>query len=223
MSRVLLLTIGACGWLVSGLVLAQEPSGTISADPNPCKIAAGQRECTTYVRWQTHGATHAKVYVTAEGKHSDVEKEFSTMLNCEGERCRVPWITDNTKFLFQLYDFSKGTRGKLLGSVTVTSTEEPWGSIRAQGNPCKLGAGRRDCEVVINWEAHGVEQARVFVTAEGKKSAPEKEFGVGLTCEGRCAAPWIGADTKYLFQLYDYSKGSRGRVLGSVTVTAVEK
>jgi hypothetical protein len=217
--KLSLLIAGVCGWLAPARVTAQV-SGAISADPNPCKIATGQRECTTYLHWNTRGAQSVKVFVTAEGKHSFVEKEFSTVLNCEGEKCRAPWITDNTKFLFQLVDFSSGSRGKVISSVWVTSKEDPWGSIRAQGSPCRIGPGRHECEVVLNWEAHGVDQAKVFVSSEGKKSAPEKEFGVGLSCEGNCRAPWIEADTRYLFQLVDFSHGNKGRVLGSVTVTA---
>lgn len=117
------LAAGVCLWMAPEAARSQEPSGSINADPNPCRIVPGRHECTTYIRWDTTGVRRAKVFVTAEGRHKDVEKEFGAAERCEGEKCRAPWIREGTRYLFQLIDFSRGDRGRVLSSVTVTAEE----------------------------------------------------------------------------------------------------
>jgi hypothetical protein len=121
MWRFLMLISCIGGWMLPSYLLAQEPSGVIGADPNPCRIEPGRTQCTAHITWQTQGVQHAKVFVTAEGKHRIVEHEFGDGVVCEGRRCRAPWIAEDTRYVFQLFDFSRGDRGRLLGSVTVTA------------------------------------------------------------------------------------------------------
>jgi hypothetical protein len=70
------------------------------------------------------------------------------------------------------------------------------------------------------WHTRGIERAKVFVVAEGRHPAAEKEFSAASHCEERnCRAPWIEPETRYTFTLVDFTHGDRGRVLGTVTVT----
>ncbi len=247
--QLLFLITGICGWMLPGRLMAQE--GTISADPNPCRVEPGQTECTSFIRWDTRDADRVVVFVTAEGRRREVEKEFGTSLSCETRRCRAPWISPGTTYTFTLVDFSRGDRGRVLASVTVTAEGErgrddrgrderrgeerrgderrdaggeAWGTISADPNPCRIRGGERECETSIIWQTRGVERAKVFVTAEGRNRQVEKEFSASPNCEpGRCRAGWIAPETRYLFQLVDFSRGDRGRVLASVTVRADER
>jgi len=116
MKRLLLLVAGAC-FSMAPAALAQ--SGTIDAEPNPCHME-GRDTCTTFVRWETQGVAAAKVFVIAEGRHTFQEKEFSASLHCERHRCAADWIRPETRYIFKLYDFTRGDRGRLLGSVTIS-------------------------------------------------------------------------------------------------------
>ena len=97
------------------------PSGTIAASPNPCVIVPGKADCASYITWSTENVAHAAVYVTAEGNKTIQPREFSGSRSCESTRCSAPWIEAETRYLFTLYDTSSGTRGRALGSVTVTA------------------------------------------------------------------------------------------------------
>jgi hypothetical protein len=175
------------------------------------------------VTWSTQGAQHARVYVRAEGERATPEREFEAEPACA--RCGASWIEPGTRYIFTLVDFSTGSRGEVLANVTVTAADGPGarggisGVINAAPNPCRIEPGRVDCTTYLSWSSTG-EHARVYVRAEGGKPSPEKEFGTGRVCE-KCGASWIGEGTRYLFTLYDFSTGSRGRALASVVVTAI--
>ena len=100
------------------------PSGTIAANPNPCVIPAGARECTTYMTWSSEGVAHARVYIRLEGKKQDETREYSASRSCEAQQCKAPWIEADTKYIFTLYDWSSGSRGATLASVTVTGVRK---------------------------------------------------------------------------------------------------
>ena len=99
-----------------------EASGTITANPNPCVIPAGKIMCTSHITWSTKGATHAMVFVMAPHRTGKRETEFGNSLTCESEKCRAPWIEKEKSYVFTLYDYSSGKRGRVLASVTVTGT-----------------------------------------------------------------------------------------------------
>lgn len=234
--QLLFLITGIGGWILPGRGMAQEPWGTIGAEPNPCRIEPGRNECTSFIHWETRGVERAKVFVTSEGRHHQVESEFGASLSCETQRCRAPWINADTTYTFQLVDFTRGDRGRVLASVTVTAggegrseareegREEASGTIRAEPNPCRIRNGERECTTFLTWQTRGVSHAKVFVTAEGRRREVEHEFSASPNCEGdRCRAPWIAPDTRYVFELVDFTRGNRGRVLASVTVTAQER
>lgn len=113
----LLLALG-----ISGQAWAQ--SGVINADPNPCRIPPGQKECVVHITWQAQNATHAKVLVKSEGKEGEKVREFSSSLACSNHQCPAPWIRPDTRYVFRLYDFSTGRLGRELSSVTVTGVKE---------------------------------------------------------------------------------------------------
>jgi hypothetical protein len=208
-------------FLTGAGAMAQEPVGEMRAEPNPCRIEGGRHDCTTWVAWRTQSVGRARVFVLAEGKHPGAEREFSGASSCEPHQCQAPWIEDDTRYTFTLVDFTRGDRGHVLASVLVTAGEQPGGEIRAEPNPCHLEGGKNECTAHVTWHTRGVEHARVFVVAEGRHPAGEKEFSTNKECEGHdCRAPWIEPGTRYTFTLVDFSHGDRGRVLGSVLVTA---
>jgi hypothetical protein len=100
---------------------AQAPFGIIAAEPNPCRIEPGEKECTAHITWSTQNVARAKVFVKSEGREGIKENEFGSSLACESRRCRAPWIRPDTRYVFKLYDFTRGDRGRELASVTVTA------------------------------------------------------------------------------------------------------
>ncbi|SRR5579872_2698713 len=103
---------------------AQEPFGVINAEPNPCRIHHGEEMCEVHVTWSTQNVARAKVFVKSEGRDELREREFGASLVCEGHRCRAPWIKPETRYVFKLFDFTRGDRGRELASVTVTAERE---------------------------------------------------------------------------------------------------
>lgn len=97
------------------------PMGMIEAEPNPCHIRPGESQCEVFVRWSTQNVSHAKVFLKTEGRGGEKETEFGNALSCESHRCRAPWIRPDTRYVFKLYDMSRGDRGRELGSITVTA------------------------------------------------------------------------------------------------------
>ena len=59
------------------------PMGIIAAEPNPCRIEPGQRECTSHITWSTQNVTRAKVFLKTEGREGEKESEFGNSLSCE--------------------------------------------------------------------------------------------------------------------------------------------
>ena len=121
--RLLIMLAGAGLFLLPTVTTAEEPWGEIKAEPNPCKIEPGREECTARLIWHTRGVEKAKVFVTAKGRKEFKEREFSASRECEGDKCRAPWITHHNTYTFQLFDFTHGDRGRLLASVTVTGEQ----------------------------------------------------------------------------------------------------
>ncbi len=96
----------------------QNHTGTITASPNPCIIPAGQNVCTSGIGWSTAGGvTHAVVYVDGS------EMADATSGNASANQAN--WITAGHTFVFTLYDYSSGSRGAALDSVSVTGQQTP--------------------------------------------------------------------------------------------------
>ncbi len=115
--------------LGSTILTVADPIGRISANPNPCTILAGQTTCTSTLSWLTRNVTNAEVYVSPIPGGGSGETLFAGFENCPGPGTgavcpsstgeQAPWITQSG-FTFKLYDYSGGTRGALLDSVTVS-------------------------------------------------------------------------------------------------------
>lgn len=93
-----------------------QPSGVITASPNPCLIAVGSNVCTSFISWSTQNVTTGRVYVTNTA--GDPEKLFGEATSFNNDP--APWIKANIVYTFRLYDYSSGARGALLSSVAVT-------------------------------------------------------------------------------------------------------
>ncbi|HLN01159.1 MAG TPA: hypothetical protein VK335_17850 [Bryobacteraceae bacterium] len=120
MKRGLLLLVPAMALGLAGHALAQGPSGVINAEPNPCRIKPGEKECTSHITWEVQGARHAKVVVKSESKEGEKVHEFSGSLSCRGHECPAPWIRPDTRYVFRLLD----GEGRELSLVTVTAIKE---------------------------------------------------------------------------------------------------
>jgi hypothetical protein len=117
--RLLIFLAGLGVFLIPAVITAEEPWGEMRAEPNPCRIEREREECTTHITWHTRGVERVKVFVTSVGRKEEKEHLFSTERECEGDRCRAPWISHHTTYTFQLFDFTRGDRGRMLASVTV--------------------------------------------------------------------------------------------------------
>lgn len=201
-------------WLVGGtaVVLAQAPGGAIRAEPNPCTVSAGATHCASVITWETQGVTVAEV--TVVDPFAGPEKLFARATSGRAEAPWIPLPPDSA--VFTLYDASSGTRVRL-ASVTVTGVaSQPFGTIRAEPNPCTIPQGTSLCTSTIIWETQNV--ASADVTVQDPLAGIEYLFARALS--GRVEAPWIPAPLhSALFTLYDSSSGSRAR-LASVNVTA---
>ena len=114
---ILIGVLGVIG--LSGRAWAQ-PLSAITASPNPCVIPPGAATCTSYINWFTQEATTARVFVLGPHTGGIWETEFAGSLACESDRCPAPWIKRGNSYVFTLYDYSQGRRGRALASVTVT-------------------------------------------------------------------------------------------------------
>ena len=94
------------------------PWGSITADPNPCTITAGSSTCSTTLQWTAHNTTRMQIWVD----ESTTERLISDSSGSSGS-IPIPWIAAPLRsYIFKLYDFSSGTRGALLDSVSVSAT-----------------------------------------------------------------------------------------------------
>jgi hypothetical protein len=109
--------------LVAGLVFvpyADAQSGMISGSPNPCIIAGGQSLCTSTISWSSSGTSQVQVWVSVNG---GAESNFGTTGVGGPYSEDAPWIQGPpNSYVFNLYDYSSGSRGALLASTSVTGT-----------------------------------------------------------------------------------------------------
>lgn len=112
---------GAVNCALGGTFLTVvEPSGTITAHPNPCTIPAGQTLCSSNIQWNTKHVSSAAVYVEDAAEGSQGEQLFA--LSVSGSQV-APWI-DEEGYIFNLYDTTSGTK-TLLSSVLVKASRVP--------------------------------------------------------------------------------------------------
>ncbi|OGI57527.1 hypothetical protein A3B85_01860 [Candidatus Nomurabacteria bacterium RIFCSPHIGHO2_02_FULL_37_13] len=177
----------------------------------------------------------ASIYTN--GTATEARFTYATDLNTvsSGEGTPTPWQTfysdgDNTE---TIYDLSGNTRyfyrsevtndfGTAYGQIenfTTPACSQPVQSVTGTGfiwaslNPCPIPAGGNTCTTHLTWDTNAVLEAHVFVNGE--------LFSNQTSCSG-CSAPWIQSGNSYNFTLYDYSSGSRGKLLAQTQVTAQE-
>jgi|GEM_PF-6319435 len=97
----------------SGSFTCPNPSGTISASPNPCSVTLPGSQCTSYLTWSTSNVSSANVYVAVDG---GAEALFASSLSCSGTTCAAPWIQPGHNYDFNLRN---GSGGGLLSTVRV--------------------------------------------------------------------------------------------------------
>ena len=92
-------------------------TGSISASPNPCQIAAGKKTCRTTLSWSGTGTSGLLVRVSHNGR-------ASTVVSSSGRRGSTSpsWIqaAPSHTYTFYLYNYAGRVQGKLLDSVKVT-------------------------------------------------------------------------------------------------------
>ena len=97
-------------------------TGSISASPNPCQIAAGKRTCTTTLSWSATGASRLRVMVSHNGRTAG---NFATSGSSGSQSASWIQAAPSHTYTFYLYDYSGGSLGSRLGSVTVTGKAPP--------------------------------------------------------------------------------------------------
>ena len=76
------------------------PSGSITASPNPCNSSAGL--CTTHISWSTIEVSNAQVWVKVNYNR---ETLFAIGTACGDSECPAPWILGNgLTYTFSLYN-----------------------------------------------------------------------------------------------------------------------
>jgi hypothetical protein len=94
------------------------------------------------------------------------------------------------------------------GTCTKKGSSPPSGSLSANPNPC-TGAASSSCNSTISWTTSNVTAAQVFVNGS--------PFAAGTS--GSQDDPAVPVGGSVTFDLYDYSSGSPGALLSSITVS----
>ena len=89
------------------------PTGDLTANPDPCTIAAGQTTCSTTLTWTSENTTAVQLRRIMGQINEIVVRRGSP--NGDTTFSRID-LTDST---FYLYDYSDGRRGKELDTATV--------------------------------------------------------------------------------------------------------
>ena len=133
------------------------PTGSISASPNPCIIAAGDTTCTTTITWDSMNTTAVRVWVRNEEQTpfgyvgpltafttSDSTSDSMQATIKEGPRFR---------HTFYVYDHSSGSRGDLLGQpVSVSGTPEDPPPLTCSADPMTIDPGEKS---TLRWTTDG--------------------------------------------------------------------
>ena len=114
-------------------------SGTIKASPSSCQVPTGARNCTLSLTWSTQNVTTAQIWVT------DVTGADNPVATGLSGTSTLTWIEAlPQKYVFHLWDYSKGTRGAELNTVSVAATKaatgQTVGSVGVDPKNGNLGA-----------------------------------------------------------------------------------
>jgi hypothetical protein len=115
------------------------PTGTLSANPPSCTIPFGSANCSVTIFATANGTTNTRIYVStpAGGENPN---QFGDAGACAagGAGCSANFISQSNPATFRLYDYTSGSRGALLATLTVTgsaaSGQNPTASLTADGS-----------------------------------------------------------------------------------------
>jgi len=170
-------------------------TGTISASPNPCTLASAGGVCTSNITWDTDNATAAQVWTTSL---------FASSLS--GSQS-APWI-GAAGSTFTLYDYSSGSRGGELDSVTVTGLYTPLSPITVSltANPTSMTLPTNSTQ--LTWTTTG---SPTSCTASGSWSGAKSVSGSSENRTGLTAGTYTYTIT--------CSKAGTPNAVSSVSVT----
>ena len=202
---------------------------SIWASPNPCTIdRAGDVDCAVTIDWRSSPPiTAVQVWVSHNGAP---EGPFTGSRTTMGSQ-EATWIQGEPHtYTFNLYDLSGGNMnpatppsGNPLASVVVTaeSPSGPVGYIWAYPNPCRIEQGDNHCTTSIGWTSRNTSAVRIWRSHNGGTPTP---FTDTDSLWGKKDDDSIGESpaNRYTFSVHDYSGGSKGNALASVTVTGTE-
>ena len=185
---------------VTGKKSTPPPTATFSVSPTT--IENGQ---SATLRWTTTNATSVTINRSI-GAVSPV---------ASGSHSVSP--TSTTTYTLTVTGPGGTLTPKPTATVTVTEPESS-GTISASPNPCTIPSGKSTCTSTIKWSSQNTSSVQVWVSHNGAAKTNFATSGSGTHTED---ATWIreAPDHTYTFYLYDYSNGSRGALLRSVTVT----
>ena len=126
--RSLLLLVACLAGVFLFAPQAYAQTGMISASPQNCTIPGGSTVCTSMLSWTSSGTTALQVWLSVNG---GTEVEFGSSGGGGYSNDPASWIQASTSYVFNLYDYSSGSRGSLLSSTTVTgsySISLSWGN-----------------------------------------------------------------------------------------------
>jgi hypothetical protein len=187
-------------------------TGAISGSPNPCSIPSGQINCTSTITWSSQSTTQVQVWISHNGLP---ETNYATSGTGGPFSQAATWIQAGHSYVFSLYDYSTGSRGSKLSSVSVTGTNAPppaTGTLSFQPPvQCSILIGYSTCSVSVTWSSQNTTQVQVWVSQNGLPETNYATSGTGGPFSQ--VAPWILGGNYYSFRLYSYTGGVRGSLL----------
>jgi glucose/arabinose dehydrogenase len=188
-----------------------QPSGTISASPNPVQVCAGTTGATT-LTWNTTGAAAVEVHVGAPNGAT-----FAATGGGQQSRQTGNWVTDGMTFYVQ--NRTGGlplTSANTLATVSVRLTSagcQPTGTIAAQPNPIVVCAGTTGA-TSLTWTTSGTSRVEVHVGSPNGST-----FAVtGPGTQTRTTGNWVGNGMTFYLQDTSSGPASPANTLATVTV-----
>ncbi len=180
------------------IVIAENSTPTITANPNPIPVAAGASLGQTTVSWNAPSSSSVEVHVgSATGT-------IFTGGGPTGSAQTGDWVSNG--MVFVLVD---GTTHATLASTTVTLITGAAATITANPNPIPVASGVTAGQTTISWNAPGSSKVEVHIG-----SATGTLFADGGSTGSQQTGDWVS--NGMVFVLVD---GSTHATLATTTVT----
>ena len=192
------------------------PEATISANPNPCTIAAGQTTCTTTITWTSENAAAVRVWTEEQtqwplGYVPGFLTAFTDRDSTSGNKQATIKKSPQKRHKFAVHDHSGGSRGDELASVIVTGVPGPAGTLTPSTGSCTIDQGQSSCSFTLNWTRSNT--TRIQVRKKGSTTALTDSTASSGSLQVTVNQ---GGNT---FELYNYAGGALGSRLDSATIT----